>query len=148
MQLADFAALAAGLPCYSCNLPLPEQIEHVDHDGGWLVEGFEKRQWLHVDCPNCKVGNSLWKIGIPGCVDKDYSQSARKDARDKKLARFLQLQFQAIAATDSLRFYAIPINSSADTKRFDQELLGGSRLLGWLFDRTETVRFAVLRPAK
>lgn len=41
------------------------KIEHYTHNGGWIVEGFQDKQWLYVTCPKCGYQWALWKLGIP-----------------------------------------------------------------------------------
>jgi len=40
-------------------------IEHYEHSGGWIVAGFEKRQWLYKTCQKCDYQWALWKLGVP-----------------------------------------------------------------------------------
>ena len=39
-------------------------IEHYDHDDGYEVEGYDKRQWLYITCPRCNYQMALWKLGV------------------------------------------------------------------------------------
>ena len=41
-----------------------EPIKHYEHDGGWEMDGFNRKQWLYVECPNCKYQWALHKLGI------------------------------------------------------------------------------------
>jgi len=50
--------------CKICNGSLG-LIEHYDHDGGWLVDGFEKKQWLYRTCFKCGYQWAIWKLGVP-----------------------------------------------------------------------------------
>ena len=36
-------------------------MDFYDHDSGWTVDGFKRKQWLSVKCPKW----SLWKLGVP-----------------------------------------------------------------------------------
>jgi hypothetical protein len=40
-------------------------IENYDHNGGWNVEGFQRKQWLYKTCRKCGYQWALWKLGIP-----------------------------------------------------------------------------------
>ena len=40
-------------------------LEHYSHAEGWLVEGFDTRQWLSIKCLKCNLSWSLDKLGIP-----------------------------------------------------------------------------------
>lgn len=42
-----------------------EPIRGYPHSGGWRVEGYKKRLWLYVTCPNCKYQWAIWKLGVP-----------------------------------------------------------------------------------
>ena len=65
MKLEDYQKLLKGKKCRWCGTPLEDlPIEHYDHDDGWEVEGFERRQWLYVVCPKCGYQWALWKLGI------------------------------------------------------------------------------------
>ena len=39
-----------------------EPFQFYDHDGGEKVNGFDKKQWLYIECPNCQYQWSLWKL--------------------------------------------------------------------------------------
>lgn len=43
------------------NLP----VQHYPHSGGWIIAGYEKRQWLYVVCPRCGYQWALSKLGVP-----------------------------------------------------------------------------------
>lgn len=64
--LKDYKAIIDNLePECDCGTPLlPVDLEHYDHDGGWYVEGFDEKQWLYLECPDCGYQTALWKIGI------------------------------------------------------------------------------------
>lgn len=70
--LTEYAAMAARRrcngPCGGKQLPLRVQIDHASNPFGWLVEGFEERQWLTAHCEECGYGNSFWKLGIAGSL--------------------------------------------------------------------------------
>lgn len=52
--------------CRWCNTDITEQsIDTYEHDGGWIVEGFDEKQWLSIQCPSCGYEWALWKIGVP-----------------------------------------------------------------------------------
>ena len=40
-------------------------LEHYSHPQGWLVEGFDIRQWLFITCLECHLSWSLDKLGVP-----------------------------------------------------------------------------------
>lgn len=52
--------------CKSCNqrFSTMSQIFHYDHPSGWIVPGYEKKQWLYIKCANCGEEISLWKLGV------------------------------------------------------------------------------------
>jgi len=56
--------------CPTCKTKLYDKIDLYEHDGGWIVKGFDKKQWLSKRCPKCKYDWSLWKIGVPRPVGK------------------------------------------------------------------------------
>ena len=79
--LSDFGRMLIGKRC-DCNgqpslAGLP--IIHYDHEGGWKVDGFENRQWLYVNCPHCKYGWSLYKLGVPGRAT--FDEQLREEIR-------------------------------------------------------------------
>jgi hypothetical protein len=50
--------------CKHCLTPLPHDVIHCyEHSNGWVVKGFEKKQWLFIICPKCFYQWSLWKLG-------------------------------------------------------------------------------------
>lgn len=51
--------------CRHCSTPLPKkEIYHYQHPSGWIVSGYEKKQWLFIVCPKCNHQWSLWKLGF------------------------------------------------------------------------------------
>jgi len=51
--------------CPKCDKPLvPANLEYYDHEGGYDLPGFGRRQWLYHQC-ECGYGYSLWKLRIP-----------------------------------------------------------------------------------
>lgn len=55
--------------CKICNCELKSgKIYHYRHFSGWVVPGFDKKQWLFLVCPKCQHQWSLCKLG----VDKEY----------------------------------------------------------------------------
>lgn len=40
-------------------------IEFYEHDGGWWLTDFTKKQWLYITCPKCGYEWALWKLGVP-----------------------------------------------------------------------------------
>lgn len=78
MKLEDYANKVKGRICVGCRrfFPSPVKIEHYDHSGGWIVEGFSERQWLYVVCPSCEYQNALWKLGIAGDVNPIHEKIA------------------------------------------------------------------------
>jgi hypothetical protein len=52
--------------CKHCNTPFSrnDPIIHYQHPSGWIVPGFEKKQWLFIVCPKCEHQWSLWKLGV------------------------------------------------------------------------------------
>ena len=62
--LADYRALVRGKICRSCGTVLMPEVNYYDHPDGWLVEGFEKKQWLYTECRGCGYQNALWKLDI------------------------------------------------------------------------------------
>lgn len=65
-NLADWRKSITITTCDICGAEgLDEQpIDHYEHDSGWEVAGFDKKQWLSVKCPNpkCRYEWSLWKL--------------------------------------------------------------------------------------
>lgn len=51
--------------CRWDNARLPLKVNHYEHEGGWKVDGFAKKQWLSLKCPKCGYAWSLWKLGVP-----------------------------------------------------------------------------------
>jgi len=69
-SLEDYARQVVGKKCVGCGEPFAQPlIDHYNHDGGWIVYGFSRRQWLSVRCSHCHYDTSLWKLGIRGDVD-------------------------------------------------------------------------------
>lgn len=82
MTLEDYARLVREKCCVGCKRPftLPIKIEHYPHSDGWLVNGFEDRQWLYVTCKHCDYQSALWKIGIAGSANIVQDGIAQKRA--------------------------------------------------------------------
>lgn len=61
------AAIRGRLParCPDCNRRLADHLEYYDHDGGWTVRSFDKKQWLYLHCPRCNYDWAIWKLGYP-----------------------------------------------------------------------------------
>lgn len=69
-----------GRPCGGCNKLLSGSLGFWPHKYGWVVDGLPGRWWLAAYCDHCTYGTSLWKIGVPGCVDKNHDALARETA--------------------------------------------------------------------
>lgn len=69
--LADYEAMIPEeeKTCYYCRghgeIGHLGAIEHYDHEGGWTVEGFQRKQWLYKTCMRCGYQWALWKLGVP-----------------------------------------------------------------------------------
>lgn len=63
--MKEYLEMVKGKRCLFCGEPLPDKILHYDHDGGWDVLGFDKRQWLFIECDKCHYQWALWKLGVP-----------------------------------------------------------------------------------
>lgn len=65
LSLDDYQGLVDGKKCRWCGSGL-NPISHFDHDGGWDVDGFDKKQWLYAECSNrnCRYEWALWKLGV------------------------------------------------------------------------------------
>jgi len=50
--------------CNFCGTPLPFEIYHYEHPGGWKIQNFEKKQWLYVHCNKCNYDWNLSKLGF------------------------------------------------------------------------------------
>ena len=68
------------LQCPDCRGAL-DAIEMYPHDGGWRVDGYEKRQWLSSHCRKCHYDWSLWKLGILGSVEHPEPEIGVLDAQ-------------------------------------------------------------------
>jgi len=64
LSLADYRALVKGKICRSCGRVLMPEVEAYDHEDGWVVDGFENKQWLFAECRGCGYKNALNKLGI------------------------------------------------------------------------------------
>lgn len=65
MKLREYGGLVKDTKCKFCSTELPVGcIEYYDHEQGWQVEGFQKKQWLYVTCKKCGHQWSLEKLGI------------------------------------------------------------------------------------
>jgi hypothetical protein len=67
--LEEYRALVGDQNCKCCAIagrktPLPREITHYAHSGGWRVKGFADLQWLYLECPCCESQESLWKLGV------------------------------------------------------------------------------------
>ncbi len=68
--LEDYSREIVGKQCH-CGYVYTnsDKVERYNHSGGWIVEGYQGRQWLWVTCRKCEHDMSLWKIGICGSVE-------------------------------------------------------------------------------
>lgn len=71
---------ALGAKCGFDGADLTENttVERYEHDGGFAVAVSygNARQWLYVSCPKCGHDWSLDKLGVPGALRRDLSQTA------------------------------------------------------------------------
>lgn len=72
--LAEYRAMVTLETCPDCGCPLPDGLKHYDHDGGLLVVGFSRPQWLFLECPNCDYQWALWKLLRRQLVAKESIQ--------------------------------------------------------------------------
>lgn len=57
---------ATGDLCVNCGATLPmDKVDAYDHHGGWFIITEMPRQWLSIQCRNCKYEVSLTKLGVP-----------------------------------------------------------------------------------
>jgi len=71
-DLDDYEDMVKDKDCKFCRREYPSRkisldglkVEHYDHDGGWPVRGFAKKQWLYVVCPGCGHQHSFNHLGI------------------------------------------------------------------------------------
>lgn len=63
LTLEDYEKLVKEKTCRWCGGHLGA-IEYYDHSAGWIVKGFQKRQWLYKTCLKCSYQWALWKIGV------------------------------------------------------------------------------------
>ena len=66
MNIKDYNKLIKENICRFCGY---EGLKHLkihsyDHDGGWSVQGYDRKQWLYVTCPKCCFDWALWKLGV------------------------------------------------------------------------------------
>ena len=52
--------------CKICNTLFSKNdpIFHYEHSSGWIVPGYEKKQWLYIVCSQCGEEITLWKLGV------------------------------------------------------------------------------------
>lgn len=60
--LDEYRAMVKILNCPDCAAPLPHGLKSYDHDGGYTVVGFDKPQWLFIECIRCDYQWALWKL--------------------------------------------------------------------------------------
>jgi len=49
--------------CVNCGHPFDlEDIKTFDHEGGIVVKGYDKKQWVYFHCKKCEYDSALWKI--------------------------------------------------------------------------------------
>ena len=39
-----------------------DNVHCYSHDGGILVKGYERKQWVYMTCPHCGYDWALWKL--------------------------------------------------------------------------------------
>lgn len=63
--LQNLRALCTREKCRWCGAKLPQEIESYPHDGGYVIDGYDSKQWAFITCRSCDYGWSLWKLGAP-----------------------------------------------------------------------------------
>lgn len=63
-KLIDYLKECTTHTCRWCGGALSNDIDHYDHSDGWLVDGFDTRQWLSRKCKVCEYEWSLNKLGV------------------------------------------------------------------------------------
>jgi len=63
MNLQDYEIQVKNKKCKFCQGNLGG-IEYYEHDGGYEVEGFTKKQWLYKTCMMCDHQWSLVHLGV------------------------------------------------------------------------------------
>ena len=61
MTIMVKAITKAKIKC-TCGVPIITHYKMYDHDGGVLIEGHDKKQWIYFECHNCGYQYSLKKI--------------------------------------------------------------------------------------
>ena len=57
-QISDFR-------CRWCGADMKgESVHGYEHVGGWVVHGYDEKQWLYIVCPKCHYQWALWKLGV------------------------------------------------------------------------------------
>ena len=51
--------------CQWCGTMLNKNVDLYPHRDGWLVTGYNERQWLSRHCSKCGYDWSLNKLGVP-----------------------------------------------------------------------------------
>jgi len=73
MELQKYIELITKTKCTFCGRKLPirdSAIKMYPHDGGWNVNGYDKKQWLYIICPKCGYQWALWKLGVSRSAGK------------------------------------------------------------------------------
>lgn len=67
MKLEEYVEQITREKC-TCGHPIPKSVHAISmypHEGGWPVEGMDKKQWLYIHCQKCGYEWALWKLGVP-----------------------------------------------------------------------------------
>jgi hypothetical protein len=61
----DYLKLCTINKCKWDGALLNSNIDHYQHNGGWMLSNFSQKQWLSRHCSKCGYDWSLNKLGVP-----------------------------------------------------------------------------------
>ncbi len=70
LSFDQYSAMIENLRCWTEGCGGFHKLKGYDHDGGWLVANFDRRQWLSTICMVCQKETSLRLWGIPTNIVK------------------------------------------------------------------------------
>ena len=54
-ELGEWVVESEG-KCFDCKTPYKvTDVKSYDHEGAYTITGFEKKQWVYIECNKCKI---------------------------------------------------------------------------------------------
>ena len=100
------------LACAGCGTALdPVVVSLYDHEGGWTLGPFWPKQWVSLDCPNCKYQSSVYKLKTACRYNVTFPNSQHNDvSEDHVYGMFPELRGRLNRMFDHFHLRSITLN--------------------------------------